>query len=175
MQVEEILRQLQEEGGIVVEQGEARLSSASITVPATIQDIIAARVDRLAQLLKQTLQGAAIVGRRFEVSLVGRVLGVAGEKVDAHLRDLHGLDFVFPSAEGPVRTFSFKHALTQEVVYAGVLERRRRLYHAAVGSGLEELYAGRTDEVVELLAYHFGRSAEAEKAVDYHLLAAAKA
>jgi class 3 adenylate cyclase/tetratricopeptide (TPR) repeat protein len=173
--VEEILRQLQETGGIVVEQGEARPSSASVTVPATIQDIIAARVDRLAQPLKQTLQGAAIVGRRFGVLLLSRVLGVTGDEVDAHLRELHGLDFVFPSAQDPAPMFSFKHALTQEVVYAGVLERRRRVYHAAAGVGLEALYADRTDEVVELLAYHFGRSAEAEKAVDYDILAAAKA
>ncbi len=173
--VEEILRQLQETGGIVVEQGQARLSSAGVTVPATIQDIIAARVDRLAQPLKQALQGAAIVGRRFGVPLLSRVLSFDEAELDAHLGELHSLDFVFPSGQDPTPTFSFKHALTQEVVYAGVLERRRRLYHAAAGVGLEELYAGRVDEVVELLAYHFGRSAEGEKAIDYDLLAAAKA
>ena len=71
--------------------------------------------------------------------------------------------------------YSFKHALTQDVVYGGLLERRRRRFHAAAGRGLEELYAGRIDDVVELLAYHFGRSGEAEKAVDYAILAAEKA
>ena len=60
-------------------------------------------------------------------------------------------------------------------MYAGVLERRRRQNHAAAGHGLEDLYAGRVDDVVELLAHHFGRSAEAEKAVDYAILAAEKA
>src|SRR5262249_55043947 len=91
------------------------------------------------------------------------------------LRELHRLDFVFPSARDLGPAFSFKHALTQEVVYASVLERRRRLYHAAVGAGLEDLHAGHIDDVVELLAHHFGRSGEAEKAVDYDLLAASKA
>ncbi len=71
--------------------------------------------------------------------------------------------------------YSFKHALTQDVVYAGVLERRRRQHHAAAGRGLEELYAGRIDDVVELVAYHYGRSPEGEKAVDYAILAGAKA
>src|SRR2546428_254982 len=129
--VEEILRQLQETGGILVEDGEARLGSPDVTVPATIHDIIAARVDRLAEPLKHTLQGAAVVGRRFGMSLLSRILEVASDRVAGHLRELHSLDFVFPSAQEPELMYSFKHALTQDVVYAGVLERRRRQHHAA--------------------------------------------
>ena len=173
--VEEILRQLQETGGLVIEGGEARLSRADVTVPATIHDIIAARVDRLGEGLKQTLQGAAVVGRRFGVSLVSRVLDVAPHQVAAHLRELHRLDFVFPSAEVPEPMYSFKHALTQDVVYGGVLERRRRMYHTAAGLGLEELFAGSIDDVVELVAYHFGRGQVWAKAVAYLRWAAAKA
>jgi len=173
--VEEILRQLLETGGIVVEAGEARLKGADVTVPATIHDIIAARIDRLAEPRKRTLQGASVVGRRFGIPLVSRVLETPRDEIAGHLTDLHGLDFVFPSVPEPEPMYSFKHALTQDVVYGGVLERRRRQFHAAAGHGLEELYAGRLDEVVELLAHHFGRSAEAEKAVDYAILAAEKA
>src|SRR5438445_4755625 len=172
--VEEILRQLKETGGIVVAGGAARLKSPDVTVPATIHDIIAARIDRLAEPRKRTLQGASVVGRRFGVPLVSRVLETSRDEIAGHLKDLHGLDFVFPSVPEPEPMYSFKHALTQDVVYGGVLERRRRQFHAAAGQGLEELYAGRLDEVVELLAHHFGRSAEAEKAVDYTLLAAEK-
>src|SRR5204862_2232527 len=124
--------------------------------------------------LKQTLQGAAVVGRRFGISLLSRILEVAPDPVAGHLRELHGLDFVFPSAQEPEPMYSFKHALTQDVVYAGVLERRRRQHHAAAGHGVAERYAGRIDDVVESLAYHFRRSAEAEEAVDYALFAASK-
>jgi len=173
--VEEILLQLKETGGIIVEHGEARLGGADVKVPATIYDIIAARVDRLEERPRLTLQGAAVVGRRFGVSLVGRVIDVGGSEVGRHLSELHNLDFVFPSAIDPEIMYSFKHALTQDVVYMGLLERRRRLYHAAAGRGLEELYGERLDEVIELLAYHFGASAEDEKAVDYALRAAEKA
>ena len=173
--VEEILRQLQETGGIAVEGGKARLSRADATVPATIHDIIAARVDRLAEALKQTLQGAAVVGRRFGISLVSRVLKVNPDQVAGHLRELHGLDFVFPSAQEPEPMYSFKHALTQDVVYAGVLERRRRTYHVAAGFGLEELFARRIDDVVELVAYHFGRGQVWDKATTYLRQAAVKA
>ena len=71
--------------------------------------------------------------------------------------------------------YSFKHALTQDVVYAGVLERRRRQHHGAAGRGLEELYTGHVDDVVELIAYHFGRGQVWDKAVTYLRQAAAKA
>jgi class 3 adenylate cyclase/tetratricopeptide (TPR) repeat protein len=173
--VEEILRQLQETGGLAVEGDEARLSRADVTVPATIHDIIAARVDRLADGLKQTLQGAAVVGRRFGVSLVSRVLQISPGQIAGHLRELHGLDFVFPSAEEPEPMYSFKHALTQDVVYAGVLERRRRTYHTAAGVGLEDLFAGRLEDVVELVAYHFGRGQVWAKAAAYLRWSAVKA
>jgi len=95
--------------------------------------------------------------------------------VAGHLRDLHGLDFVFPSAQEPELMYSFKHALTQDVVYGAVLERRRRTYHAAAGLGLEQLYAGKIDDAVELIAYHFGRGHVWDKAATYFRHAAVKA
>src|SRR5262249_46676558 len=82
---------------------------------------------------------------------------------------------VFPSAQDSELMYSFKHALTQDVVYAGVLERRRRQYHAAAGLGLEELYAGQIDEVVELIAYHFRRGQVWDKAATHLRQAAVKA
>ncbi len=173
--VEEILHQLLETAGLVIEGGEARLRSGDVKVPATIHDIIAARVDRLGDPLKLTLQGGAVIGRRFATALVCRVIKNAANEVVGNLQDLHGLDFVFPAAHDPELMYSFKHALTQDVVYGGLLERRRRAYHNAAGLGLEEIYAGRVDEVVELLAYHFGNGGENEKAVDYAILAAEKA
>jgi tetratricopeptide (TPR) repeat protein len=173
--VEEILRQLLETNGIVVAKGEARLSRPDVTVPATIHDIIAARTDRLAEPLKRTLQVAAVVGRRFGVTLVSRVLQIVPDQVAGNLQELHALDFVFPSAQDPEVMYSFKHALTQDVVYTGVLERRRRQYHTAAARGLEELYAGRVNDVVELLGYHFGRGQVWHKAATYQRQAGTKA
>jgi class 3 adenylate cyclase/tetratricopeptide (TPR) repeat protein len=173
--VEEIVRQLQETGGIRVEDGHADMTARDVTVPETIHDIIAARVDRLTDELKQTLQVGAVIGRRFGASLVSHVLAAEPRAVETRLRVLHRMDFVFPSARHPEPMHSFKHAMTQDVVYGNLLERRRRRYHAAAGEGLERLYADSLDEVVELLAHHFGRSAEDEKAVDYAIRAAEKA
>jgi class 3 adenylate cyclase/tetratricopeptide (TPR) repeat protein len=173
--VEEIVRQLQETKGILVEDGEARLRAADVTVPGTIRDIIAARVDRLNESPKQTLQVASVIGRRFGVTLVSRIRDSDRNHVAGDLQDLHAVDFVFPSARDPELMYSFKHALTQDVVYTSLLERRRRLFHAAAGLGLEELYADRIGDFVELLAYHYEHSGEDEKAVDYAILAAEKA
>ena len=170
--VEEILRQLQETGGAVVVDGEARLSRADVSVPETVHDIIASRVDRVEEPLKQTIQGAAVVGRQFPAPLVARVLTVEEPRVVDDLRRLQGFDFVFPVS---MPVYAFKHALTQEVVYTGLLERRRRLYHAIVGAALEEEHRERPDEIAELLAHHFGRSGEHDKAVDYAILAGEKA
>jgi class 3 adenylate cyclase/tetratricopeptide (TPR) repeat protein len=173
--LEELVLQLQETGGILVEDGVARVGREDVRVPSTIQDIIAARVDRLDSVLKLSLQGAAVIGRRFGVSLLSQVVETPTDETDRRLRELHGSDFVFPSASDPELMYSFKHALTQDVVYAGLLERRRRQYHRAAGLGLEQLYAGHIDDMVELLVHHFGRSGDDDKAVDYALAAAEKA
>jgi len=172
--VEEILRQLRETNGYAVEGGHATLGAVDVGVPATIHDIIAARVDRLTDPLKQTIQAAAVVGRQFAVPLVSRVLETNGE-VTRRLDDLSALEFVFLSVPEPEPVYTFTHALTQDVVYEGLLLRKRRQYHGAVASALEEMFVGRLDDVAELLAYHFGRSDDVEKAVDYAILAGEKA
>jgi class 3 adenylate cyclase/tetratricopeptide (TPR) repeat protein len=172
--VEEMLRQLRETRGIVIQDSTARLRDADVRIPETVYDIIAARIDLLADVLKHTLQVASVVGRQFIVPLLARVLEANGS-LPGHLKELERLDFVFPVATEPEPIYTFKHALTQAVAYESLLERRRRSYHAAVGHGLEELYAGRVDEVVDLLAYHFEHSGELELAVDYAILAAEKA
>src|SRR5262249_52903635 len=104
--VEEMVRQLQETGGVVVESGEARLRAAPMAIPGSIHDIIAARIDRLAEPLKHTLQVAAVVGRDFTVPLVARVLE-GGTELSAQLHELRAMDLVFLKAELPEPSYSF--------------------------------------------------------------------
>jgi class 3 adenylate cyclase/tetratricopeptide (TPR) repeat protein len=143
-------------------------------LPETIQDVLSARIDGLGDGLKRLLQGAAVLGR--EVSL--RLLEATVEQPDAleeSLRELTRQEFLYERTEAPERMYVFRHALIQEVAYASLLERYRQAAHARAGRALESLYTNRIDEVVELLAHHFGRSGEADKAVDYSILAAEKA
>jgi len=94
--------------------------------------------------------------------------------LERQLRELSRLEFIHERVETEGAIYVFRHALTQETAYGSLLERHRRAYHGAVGQALEELYCSRIEEVAELLALHFGRSDDAEKSVDYAILAAEK-
>src|SRR6185369_8482635 len=109
--MEEIVHQLRETNGLALEGGHATLRTVDVPVPATIHDIIAARVDRLRDNLKRALQGAAVVGREFAVVILARVLETNGELI-GRLDTLSELDFVFPSGFDLDLAYSFKHALT---------------------------------------------------------------
>src|SRR5205823_14932610 len=158
---------------LALHAGEAKDLRSSLMVPDTIHDVVMARIDRLPEQLKGLLQIAAVIGREFSLRLLSAVWrGV--EPLESLLRELNRLEFVYERVVGDGVAYVFRHALTQEAAYGSLLERQRRAHHGAVGHALEHLYRDRRDEVAELLALHFGRSDEAEKAVDYAILAAQK-
>jgi hypothetical protein len=107
--------------------------------------------------------------------LLQAIAELPDEALCSGLAHLQTAGFLYETTLFPALEYTFKHALTCEVAYGSLLEPRRRASHGAVGVALEDLYADRTEEVVELLAHHFGRSPEDEKAVDYAILAAEKA
>ena len=158
---------------LALHAGEARNLRSDLMVPNTIHDVVMARIDRLPDETKRLLQTAAVIGREFPLRLLNAVWKGRGS-VEDQLRELIRLEFVYERAETEGTVYVFRHALTQETAYGSLLERHRRVYHGAIGHALEELYAGRVDEVAELLALHFGRSNEAEKSVDYAILAGEK-
>jgi class 3 adenylate cyclase/tetratricopeptide (TPR) repeat protein len=153
--------------------GEARDVRSDLMVPDSIHDVVMARIDRLPDGTKQLLQTAAVIGREFSSRLLSAVWNDPGT-LENRLRELSRLEFISERAAAEETVYAFRHALTQEAAYGSLLERHRRSRHGAVGGALEQLYAGRTEEVAELLALHFGRSDEAEKAVEYTILAAEK-
>jgi class 3 adenylate cyclase/tetratricopeptide (TPR) repeat protein len=146
---------------------------AELMVPNTIHDVVMARIDRLPDETKQLLQAASVIGREFSLRLLSAV-SIGSGSLQNPLQELSRLGFIHERAEPDGIVYGFRHALTQETVYGSLLERHRSDRHGAVGRALEELYEGRAEEVAELLAFHFGRSNEAEKAVDYAILAAEK-
>ena len=95
--------------------------------------------------------------------------------VEDLLKELSRLEFLYERVVGDGTVYVFRHVLSQETAYGSLLERHRRMHHGTVGYALEQLYRDRNDEVAELLAFHFGRSDDVEKAVDYAILAAEKA
>jgi class 3 adenylate cyclase/tetratricopeptide (TPR) repeat protein len=158
---------------LALHAGETRDLRSDLMVPNTIHDVVMSRIDRLPEETKQLLQTASVIGREFSLRLLRAVWKGTG-LLESQLRELSHLEFVYERVETEGTIYVFRHALTQETAYGSLLERHRRAYHGAVGQALEELYRSRTDEVAELLAFHFGRSDEAEKSVDYAILAAEK-
>jgi tetratricopeptide (TPR) repeat protein len=159
---------------LALHAGEAKGRLLDFMVPNTIHDVMMARIDRLPPETKELLQTAAVIGREFSHRLLQAVWQGSGS-LEAQLHELIRLDFIDERAEPEGTTYVFRHALTQEAAYGTLLGRHRRAWHGAIGQALEQLYTDRTGEVAELLALHFGNSDDAEKAVDYAILAAEKA
>jgi tetratricopeptide (TPR) repeat protein len=147
-------------------------------IPAGVQDLLLARINRLPAPLREVLQAASVLGREISPRALQPMLQTmtaGGDDLGAALRELVSLDFLYADSRGGETTHVFRHALTHEVAYGSLLERRRRELHGRAGRALQDLYAGRAEEVAELLAHHFGRSDDADKAVDYAILAAERA
>ena len=145
-----------------------------LSAPDTVEDVLLARIDRLAPATRQLLETAAVLGREAPRELLTAVWDdPAG--LDAPLRDLIRQEFLYSRPSGDEPTYVFKHVLVQEVVYASLGDRRRQPLHDAAGEAIESLYAGRNQEVVDLLAHHFRSGDSPDKAVDYALLAADRA
>jgi class 3 adenylate cyclase len=143
------------------------------TVPETVQQVLAARIDRLSADQKAAIQVAAVLGREFSLDLAEEIWD-ARAPLEARLLELKELEFL-RERHGPAeRTFVFKHALTREVAYDGMLQARRRDLHGQAGAAVEHSQANRFEHC-ELLAYHYSRSADPARAIPYLAVAADRA
>ncbi len=166
--MEELTRTLLENGSIRVESGRYGLDKTADTtkVPENIHGIIAARMDSLEDEVKRVGQLAAVIGRDFALRVLQSITGQK-ENLDASLETLQEMGFIYRKNRYPELTYTFKHALTQEVAYKSLLRRKRARYHADVAGAIERLYAQRIEESYEVLAYHYDRSQDAQKAYEY--------
>jgi class 3 adenylate cyclase/predicted ATPase len=175
--LEESVRTLVETGALVGDAGAYRLVRpvATIQMPATVQAILAARIDRLRPELKRLLQAAAVVGKDVPVALLAAVAELADDALHPALGELQTAELLYEARLFPDLEYTFKHALTHEVAYNGVLQERRRALHATILETLERLHADRLGEHAEVLAHHAVRAAIADKAIRYLRDAGAKA
>ncbi len=173
--MEEMVRDLLDRRDLVKE-GDRYVCSRPIeqcAVPETVQGVLAARMDRLSEDLKQTMQVASVIGRDFAFRLLKSIMEL-GEELRARLTNLVGLEILYEKALYPELEYIFKNALTQEVAYESLLKQRRQEIHGRIARAIEELYANRLEPHYELLAHHYERSGKAEKAIEYLMLAAEK-
>jgi class 3 adenylate cyclase/tetratricopeptide (TPR) repeat protein len=174
--VEELVKTLAESGVLRREEGRLVLvgGTGALAIPGTIHDVIAARIDRLAEPPKRALQVASVVGREFTRRLVDRLADVR-ERTEECLRELTALELIHERQRYPELAYMFKHALTQDVAYGTLFRQRRAELHGLVGRAIEELYADRLAEHYEVLAHHFSKAEDWPRALDYLLKAAEKA
>jgi len=174
--VEEVVKSLQEVGAVrrVGDRYVMAKRLEEIYVPDTIQDVIMARIDRLQDAPKKTLQLASVIGREFTRRLLDRIAEIR-ERTEEFLRELKTIELIYEKSLFPELAYMFKHALTHEVAYNSLLVQRRKGLHRLIGLAIEELYANRLTEQYEMLAHHFLRAEEWAKAFEYLVKAAEKA
>ncbi len=175
--LEERVRTLVETGILAGDPGRYRLAGplGSIEVPATVQAVLAARIDRLPPPAKSLLQSAAVVGKDVPFAQLRAIAELPEEALRAELAHLQAAEFLYETSLFPDLEYTFKHALTHEVAYGSVLHERRRALHARIVEAIETLYPDRLGEHVQRLAHHALLGEVWPKAVAYLRQAAAKA
>ena len=164
--IEEVVRDLKQSNLLVERTGRVGLAPGAVApVPATVQEVIEARLDRLAAEPRRTLNAGAICGRTFWVRVLEQLLPDLGLR--PHLETLERETFIDRRTIAPEITYGFRQELIQEVAYENQLQSDRRRTHGAIGAAVEALYAERLEEFVDFLAYHYSRSDDANKAVEY--------
>jgi tetratricopeptide (TPR) repeat protein len=166
--MEEFTHGLIESGSIQRQDNQYVLSrkASDIQVPDTIQGIIAARMDRLEDNLKRTIQVASVIGRDFAFRVLQLITGMR-EELNSHLLNLQGLELIYEKSLFPELEYIFKHALIQEVAYNSLLLTRRKEIHKKIGKAIEQIYPERLEEFYEMLAYHCYEGENWTKALDY--------
>ena len=175
--LEESVRTLVETGGLVGERGAYHLVQPldTLQVPATVQAMLAARIDRLPPEDKRLLQTAAVIGTEVPWPLLQAIADTADEALYHSLGQLQAAEFLYETSLFPERAYTFKHALTHEVAYGSLLHERRRALHARIVAALEAMVGDRREDQVERLAQHALRGEVWEKALTYGRQAGDKA
>jgi len=163
--IEEFTNTLLENGTIKCEKHCYILDgkASEIDVPDTIQGLIAARIDRLEDNIKRTMQVASVIGRDFAYRVLKSITGMH-EELKTYLLNLQGLEFIYEKRLFPELEYIFKHALIQEVTYFSLLTARRKELHRKVGEAMEEHFAERLNEYSNIVGEHFFRGEDWERA-----------
>src|SRR5262245_7974884 len=176
--MEEIVQALVEEGVLVRDAVGAhgvRPLPTDLHIPTTVQGVLASRIDRLPAAEKTLLQTLAVIGKEFPLSLLQQVVEKPEEELQELLAHLQVGEFIYEQPAFPEVEYIFKHALTQDVAYASLLQERRKVLHERTGQAIELLFHSKLDDHYSELAYHYTRSGNTEKAVEYLQLAGQQA
>ena len=167
--LEESVRSLVETGVLVGERRAYHLAKPldDLQVPATVQAVLTARIDRLPSEEKRLLQTAAVIGTDVPLPLLQTIADLPEAALHRGLAHVQAAEFLYETRLFPEHAYTFNHALTQQVAYETLLQERRRALHARIVEALEVLAGERVGEQVERLAHHALRGELREKAILY--------
>ena len=168
--IEEVVQSLVEAETLEGERGAYKLVRPveETAVPASVQTVLSARIDRLGEREKGVLQTAAVLGKEFAEPVLSRVVELDPAELEEALRELVAGEFVYEQELYPEAIYAFKHPLTQEVAYGSQLGERRAGAHAAVARAIAEQYPERLDERAALIAQHWEAAGAALEAARWH-------
>jgi class 3 adenylate cyclase/tetratricopeptide (TPR) repeat protein len=167
--LEETVRSLVESRVLTGVPGDYHLAATlpAIQVPATVQAVLAARIDRLPAGDKQVLQLASVIGKDVPLALLRAIADVPEQSLQESLARLQAAEFLYETRLFPDREYTFRHALTLEVAYGSLLHERRRELHARMVDTIEQVYPERLSEQAARLAHHAFRGELWAKALTY--------
>jgi class 3 adenylate cyclase/tetratricopeptide (TPR) repeat protein len=174
--IEEMVQSLFEQG-ILARNGTVRLARPlpQAHLPVTVQGVLAARIDRLEPVDRDLLHTLAVLGREFPLGLVQRIASVRGTDLERGISRLKAGEFIHEQPAINDLEYVFKHALTQEVAYNSVLIERRKVLHERTAQAIEALFVDSVDEHLDDLSYHYSRSGNDSRAIDYLIRAGLQA
>jgi predicted ATPase len=167
--MEEVVQTLAEEKVLVGDRGNYWFEKApkELHIPTTVQGVLASRIDRLGVEGKELFQTLAVIGKKFSLGIIKKVMNKPEEELYPLLSHLQGAEFIYEQPAFPEVEYTFKHALTQEVAYNSVLIERRKVLHERTAQAIEELYHDELDKHYSDLAHQYSRSDNTKKAVEY--------
>jgi class 3 adenylate cyclase/predicted ATPase/tetratricopeptide (TPR) repeat protein len=171
--IEEMVQELFEDL-VLTRDGTIRLAKplSELKLPATVQAVLASRIDRLPPVQKELLQTLSVIGREFSQSVIARVVPRQADDLAEMLAHLQLAEFIYEQPAVSDIEYTFKHALTQEVAYNSILLERRKQIHEGAAQAIEALFAANLSDHYADLARHYVRSSNVPKAINYlHLVA----
>ncbi len=166
--LEELVNSLIESETLIRDNGSWKVTKpiSESGISSTIHGLISSRLDRLEKDTRRIIQEASVIGRAFLYDILRKITDLE-DRIDRGLSTLERLDLIRTRSVQPDLEYVFKHALTQEVVYNGLLKKDRKEIHERIGLVMERLFQDRLPEFYETLAFHFTKGTSLHKSVGY--------
>jgi serine/threonine protein kinase/tetratricopeptide (TPR) repeat protein len=166
--IEEIVRSMIDQGAVELKEGKFQVTEKIelVEIPQTVNDVLLSRIDRLDEETKSLLKIASVIGRNFFYKILAEV-SESGEDIDEKLDYLKNIQLILERRRMQELEYLFKHALAQEATYNSILTKQRKSLHLKIANSIQIVFASRLNEFYGMLAYHYTRGEDFDRAQDF--------